>query len=151
MATTPAERLFCDTNVLLHAVDRKRALHAQALHVLDELPNQGVELCVSGQILRELVAVCTRPREVNGLGLTVSQAVENAEAVAARSTILDETREVAARLLRMVAACGCSGKQVHDANLVATMLEHRIGHLVTAARNGVDSMSAQRSLGWVGQ
>ena len=50
-AMTAGERLFCDTNVLVSAVDRRRKLHAQALHVLNALPNRGVTLCVSGQIV----------------------------------------------------------------------------------------------------
>ena len=72
MAIRAGERLFCDTNVLLSAVDRRRALHARALRVLNELPNQGVELCVSGQVLRECLLVSTRPVERNGLGLTLA-------------------------------------------------------------------------------
>ena len=44
---------------------------------------------------------------------------------------LDETRAVATRLLALVEAAGCSGKQVHDANIVATMLEHGVTALVT--------------------
>ena len=52
--------LFCDTNVFLSAVDRKRRLHAQALHVLNALPNRGVALCVSGQIVREFLGGSVR-------------------------------------------------------------------------------------------
>ena len=35
------------------------------------------------------------------------------------------------RLLQLLAAYPGGGKQVHDAKLVATMLEHRIGRLLT--------------------
>ena len=130
MATTVAE-VFCDTNVLIDAVDRRRPLHPQALHVLDVLPNRGVGLCVSGQVLRELLVVSTRPRAANGLGLGRRQALDNARAIAGRCRVLDETRAVATRLLALVEAAGCSGKQVHDANIVATMLEHGVTALVT--------------------
>jgi hypothetical protein len=34
-------------------------------------------------------------------------------------------------LLRLIAAIPCGGKQVHDANIVATMLAHRIPTLLT--------------------
>ena len=131
MAMTAGERLFCDTNVLLSAVDRKRALHRQALHVLNALPNQGAELCVSGQVLREFLVVCTRPIEVNGLGLSPRVAVGNADAIVDRCTILDENREVAARLRQLARTAACAGKQIHDANIVATMQAHGVTRLLT--------------------
>ena len=128
---TAGERLFCDTNVFLSAVDRKRRLHAQALHVLNALPNRGVALCISGQIVREFLVVCTRPVNVNGLGLPQREALRNAEAIIERSTILDENRNVPVRLLDIVRTATCAGRQLHDANVVATMQEHGLTRLVT--------------------
>lgn len=128
---TAGERLFCDTNVLVSAVDRRRRLHAQALHVLNALPNRGVALYLSGQVVREFLVVCTRPLDVNGLGLSPPEAVRNAEAIIQRSTILDENRNVPVRLLDIARTATCSGRQLHDANLVATMQEHGLTRLVT--------------------
>lgn len=128
---TAGERLFCDTNVFLSAVDRKRRLHAQALHVLNALPNRGVALCVSGQIVREFLVVCTRPVDVHGLGLPQREALRNAEAIIERSTILDENRNVPVRLLDIVRTATCGDRQIHDANVVATMHEHGLTRLVT--------------------
>ena len=130
MAPTVAE-VFCDTNVLVAAVDRRRLLHREALHVLNDLPNRGFGLCVSGQVLRELLVVSTRPRTADGLGLSRRPALDNVRAIAGRCRVLEETRAVAARLLALVEAAGCTGKQVHDANIVATMLEHGVTALLT--------------------
>lgn len=132
MATKAGERLFCDTNVLLSAVDRRRPLHSRAVRVLNEVPNHGVELCVSGQVLRECLVASTRPVEANGLGLTLAAAVGNNQAFAERATVLEETRGVAKRLPGVAEAAGCSGKAIQDANIAATMLEHRVGRVVTA-------------------
>ena len=132
MAIGAGERLFCDTNVLLSAVDRRRALHSRAVRVLDELPNRGVELCVSGQVLRECLVVSTRPVERNGLGLPLAAAVANNRAFAERATVLEETRAVASRLPRVAEAAACRGKQIHDANIAATMLENGVNRVVTA-------------------
>ena len=132
--TRAGERLFCDTNVLLSALDRRRPLHRQALRVLNEIPNEGVELCVSGQILRECLVVSTRPVEGNGLGIPLAAAVRNSEAFRARMTVLDETRRVARRLLSVARTAGCRGKQLHDANIAATMLEHGVHRVVTGDR-----------------
>ncbi|MBN1961225.1 MAG: PIN domain-containing protein [Deltaproteobacteria bacterium] len=131
MTTNLAERIFCDTNVLLTAVDCKRSLHKKALRVLNNLPNEGIELCISGQIIREFIAVSTRPINVNGLGLTLQQALENTKAVLKRSTLLAETEAVTNQLLQIIVAAGCEGKQIHDANIAATMQIHRINQLVT--------------------
>jgi len=128
---TAGERLFCDTNVLVSAVDRGRRLHVQALHVLNGLLNRGIALCVSGQVVREFLVVCTRPVDANGLGLSPREAVRNAEAIIQRCTILDENRDVPLRLLDIARTATCAGKQLHDANVVATMQEHGLTRLVT--------------------
>lgn len=131
MGIRAGERLFCDTNVLLSAVDRRRALHFEALRVMNDLPNRGIELCVSGQVLRECLVVSTRPVERNGLGLSLAAAVGNNEMFAGRATVLEETRGVANRLPRVAEAARCSGKRIHDANIAATMLEHGVTRVVT--------------------
>ena len=130
MAPTVAE-VFCDTNVLIAAVDRRRRLHREALHVLNDLPNRGFGLCVSGQVIRELLVVSIRPRTAHGLGLGREPALENVRAIAGRCRVLEETRAVTARLLALVEAAGGSGTQIHDANIVATMLEHGVTALLT--------------------
>lgn len=94
-------------------------------------PEEGCELCVSGQVVREYIAVCTRPLEVNGLGLSMAQALDNVDGLLGRLRLLEETREVAARLLSLLRGDDSIGKQVHDANIVATMLAHGISQLLT--------------------
>jgi predicted nucleic acid-binding protein len=126
-----ADRIFCDTNVFLNALDQKRSLNPQALHALNVMPNEGIELCVSGQVLRELLAVSTRPRSANGLGLGAKQATANARAILGRSTVLAETRAVADAMLKLVEKGRCAGKQVHDAGIVATMIAHGVTRLLT--------------------
>lgn len=125
------DRVFCDTNVLLSATDRGRPLHARALHVLNELPARGVELCVSGQVLREFLVVSTRPAAANRLGMTLADAANNVGAFVERTTVLPETRGVAERLRRIIQEMQCTGKAIHDANIAATMLEHGLTVVVT--------------------
>jgi hypothetical protein len=55
--------------------------------------------------------VCTRPISANGLGQRLADALENAEAIMDRSTVLEETQEVSRRLLSVIRAADCSGKQ----------------------------------------
>ncbi len=114
------EAVLVDTNVLLTATTPARALHTEALEVLNEWPTRGFSLCVSGQVFREYLVVATRPTEVNGLGLGVEDALANVAELRARFRLLDERVAVFEHLNRLVREIGCRGKQIHDANLVAT-------------------------------
>jgi predicted nucleic acid-binding protein len=125
------DRVMLDTNVLLAATDESRAEHRDALTVLNDWVAAHTDVCTSGQILREYLAVATRPAEQNGLGLSLPDALGNVRAIRARTTLLAEDVAVADRLLGLLADVECRGQQVHDANLVATMLVHGIGTVVT--------------------
>jgi predicted nucleic acid-binding protein len=70
-------------------------------------------------------APCSRP------GSAVPDALGNVHAIRERTTLLAADSRVADRLLGLLADVECLGKQVHDANLVATMLVHGIGTIVT--------------------
>lgn len=129
---TDDRSFLLDTNVLLEATTPARDLHRVALRVFDEWPNRGIRLCVSGQILREYLVVATRDAEHNGLGLTATDALANVQAFAARCRFLAESQQVAERLRELVRTVDCIGKQIHDANLVATCLAHGVAGLVTA-------------------
>jgi len=120
-----------DTNVFLAATDESRAEHSDALAILNRWPDGNTTLCVSGQILREYLAVATRPAGKNGLGLKATEAAGNVRAIRERATLLAEDPRVADRLLRLLDDVECGGKQVHDANVVATMLVHGVGTVVT--------------------
>jgi predicted nucleic acid-binding protein len=131
MATRVVERALLDTNVLLAATDEARDDHRAALSVLDRWPTRGTVLYTSGQILREYLCVATRPPSRNGLGLDRRDALANVHALRDRLRLLDESLKVADRLLALLDEVPCTGKQVHDANVVATMVTHGVGVLVT--------------------
>ena len=124
-------RVMLDTNVLLAATDEGRAEHHDALTIINDWAAGHTDLCTSGQILREYLSVATRPAEKNGLGLNLPDALGNVRAIRERTTLLTEDSKVADRLLGLLGDVQCLGKQVHDANLVATMLVHGIGTVVT--------------------
>ncbi len=131
MATPAADRAVLDTNVLLAATDEGRVEHESAVESLNVWPGSGVVLYTSGQILREYLAVATRPVAQNGLGLARSAAVANVRALRTRLHLLAEDEKVSERLLDLLDAVECLGQQVHDANVVATMLVHGVDTVVT--------------------
>lgn len=132
MATPAADRTVLDTNVLLAATDESRIEHADAVAALNDWPASGLVLYTSGQILREYLVVVTRPVAVNGLGLAMADALDNVRALRSHLRLLGEEIKVAEKLLQMLDAVECTGKQVHDANVVATMLVHGVDTLVTS-------------------
>lgn len=132
MTTMAARSAVVDTNVLLAATVPSRRLHEPAMGVLEHWPNQGVRLLTTGQILREYIVVATRPAEVNGLDLTPEQALENVANFRQRMSLLTASEASVGMLLRIVREAGISGKAVHDANVVATMVSHGAESIVTA-------------------
>lgn len=127
----PPDHVMVDTNVLIAATDEGREEHRDALTVLNDWPAGDTTLCISGQILREYLVVATRPVDRNGLGLKPPDALGNVGAIRERTTLLAEGAKVTERLLRLLADVECGGKQIHDANVIATMVVHGIGTVVT--------------------
>jgi predicted nucleic acid-binding protein len=146
---------FVDTNVLLTATASARPLHGAALAELERGFAERT-LSLSGQVIREYIAVATRPASLNGLGLSQAEAADNARQFLAGSNFLREDEAVRDALLRLLAGVPCAGKQVHDANIVATMIAHGVPALLTlnprdfdrfATSIRVDGLAESRSPG----
>lgn len=140
--TTVVDRILIDTNVLVYASLRHSAFHAEAVQAIHSQILAGTELWVSRQILREYIAVLTRP----GTTTLSSPAMSAASDVAAFQQMLhvaDETSAVTANLLALVKLVPAGGKQIHDANLVAAMQTYKIPRLLT---HNVSDFARFRSL-----
>lgn len=128
--TTAADRVLIDTNVLVYASLRQSAFHAQAVRAIHMQIQTDAELWVSRQVLREYIAVLTRPSTTT----LASPATTSASDVAAFQRmfrVADDTAAVTANLLRLIQAMPIGGKLVHDANLVATMQANGISRILT--------------------
>lgn len=131
MTTTSADTaplVVVDTNVLLAATDRSRDHHEAATRFLNEDVRR---LAVCPQIVREYLAVSSRPVAVNGLGLSGEDAVANVEQFLQGMEVLAEGPATTRSLMDLVMADPSAGKQVHDANVVAVALAHRAVAIVT--------------------
>jgi predicted nucleic acid-binding protein len=127
MTATTAEPCLVDTNFFLEATGAARRHHAAARRFLSREPAP----VVSAQILREYLVVATRPIAGNGLGLPLSDALANVRSFRAFVRLAREERPVLPSLLALLEEVPCAGKRIHDANVVATAIAHRIGRLVT--------------------
>ena len=131
MAMTDGERIMLDTNILLAATDESRPDHEAAREIIPTSGEKGRGLCVSGQIMREYLVVATRSVELNGLGLNAAHATSNADAFLCFLQMQEESETATRKLIELCRNHDLRGKRIHDANIVATMLAHGIGFLVT--------------------
>ena len=131
MAMTDGERIMLDTNILLTATDESRPGHETAREIIATSGDRGHGLCVSGQIVREYLVVATRSAERNGLGLSATHATSNTDAFLRFVQLQDESEAASEKLIELCRSYDLQGKRIHDANIVATMLTHGIGFLVT--------------------
>ena len=127
---TVGDPVFVDTNVLIYASRTNAPLHRSAMTALSRLHLEKSALWLSQQVLREYLAASTRPQST-GPSLAMAAAVADVQQFRNRFNIAEDSPEVLDRLLLLLTAHRVSGKQVHDANLVATMLVSGVRRLVT--------------------
>ena len=120
-----------DTNILVRLVDRASASHDVALVAVSRLLAAGYDLYITAQNLIEFGAVATRPIAANGLGWDMMRTHSGVTDLINRFPLLDDTPGIFPRWLNLVTAVGVSGRQVHDARLVAVMEVHAVTHLLT--------------------
>ena len=131
MATTDADdRWFIDTNVLVYATDVRSPFHNEACERLKSAKLRGVDLCISAQVVREYISAATKSVPP-GHAVPWSSILDNCLKFRRMFKILPEGEETASGLCELLATVRAVGKQVHDANIVATMLVHGIPHLFT--------------------
>jgi predicted nucleic acid-binding protein len=120
---------FVDTNILVYSTAggapfQERARTALARLIADE------PLFISRQILREYLAVMTR-QQVWGKALSLAEAIADTLAFAQRFAVLEDGPAVWQQLTELGRRYSFGGRQVHDANIVATMLAYGERRLLT--------------------
>ena len=120
-----------DTNVLLRLAQPKNPHRRDAVRALRILRRQPESLGILAQNLIEFWAVATRPASYNGLNLSVDDTARLLRKLKALFTLIPDTNNIFSQWERIVLQYQVSGKQVHDARLVAAMNVHRITHLLT--------------------
>ncbi len=125
--------MFVDTNVLVYATQITSPCRDAARTALQHHSNGGARLRLSRQILREYLAVVTRP-QLFARPITMAEALADIERFAVAFELLEDGPEVGVRLAELCRSVALAGRQVHDANIVATMLAHGETRLLTANR-----------------
>jgi predicted nucleic acid-binding protein len=128
--TSVSNSIFLDTNILVRANVATAPLHNEVLSAFNKLQSTGITLWISRQIMREYIATVTRDQTfMKALPATVVN--ERIKYFETHFNVADDHAAITANLLKLLLTIPMGGKQVHDANIVATMQTYGIGELLT--------------------
>ena len=105
-----AEPVFVDTNVLVYVTRPSAQHHVAAKDALAKLEFEGCALWIGPQVVREYLAVVTRPQSTNP-PLPMAAALADVEGFRATFEMADEKLGVLDRLLDLLATGRSSGRQ----------------------------------------
>ena len=124
-------RWLVDTNVLLRSAQTSHPVYDDVARSVSILASRRDQLHVVAQNLIEFWAVATRPIVNNGLGLSIPQTEVGVSRLKSLFAVVPDTPEIFSEWERIVLQYQVSGKQVHDARLVAAMKVHGLSNLLT--------------------
>ena len=125
-----------DTNVLLQLLQPEHPQYPIASMALAGLRRQESDLCIARQNLVEFWAVATRPLAENGLGMSPVATAGEVRVLHDLFRVLEGKSGIAEAWEKLVSGHLVSGKQAHDAHLVAVMNIHGVRRILTF--NGAD-------------
>ena len=129
--TSPeTSRMFLDTSVLVRARFEAAPSHTLARRGMQETGESGEPLRISRQVLREYLATVTRPQPWSP-PVAIDAALAHVEALVAAFEILEDGPRVSRTLTEVCREVPVAGRQIHDANIAATMLAQGERRLMT--------------------
>ena len=122
--------MFVDTNVLVKARFLEAPDHDEARASLERAFDEPEALRINRQVLREYLAVVTRPQTWL-VPIPREDALDDLERLIATYEILEDGPVVTDWLVSLCREVSVGGRQIHDANIVATMLAYGERRLLT--------------------
>ena len=122
--------MFIDTNVLVRARILEAPDHQFARAALARAFQASEPLRISRQIVREYLSVVTRP-QLWSVAIAREDALDDAQRLVGNFEVLEDGPVVTDALLALCREVSVGGRQIHDANIVATMLAHGEHRLLT--------------------
>lgn len=123
-------KIFIDTNILLRATVVQFPNYALVKPFVERYISQGDELWISGQIIREYFNQVTRPQSFMQ-PMDAAQIDTQYKKIRTVFRIAYETQAVIEQFVALLQTHPTAGKQVHDANIAATMHVYGIHTLLT--------------------
>ena len=121
-----------DANILIYATfpDFENDKHRKSIAMLDILAASGKTLYISSQILREFFAISTNPK-IFKKPLSCKQATKKIREFLACFNLICEREAAIYTLLKLLDRYPVLRQKIHDLNIVATMIENDISHILT--------------------
>lgn len=128
-------RIFIDTNILIYQTfeDFEPEKHRMITDKLQDLYNQAVSFFISGQIIREYVAVATN-RKIFKKPLNSKEILIKISEFQNIFDILYDTNKSIEILKQLISRYKISGHKIHDANIASTVIANQIDFLWTFNR-----------------
>ncbi len=131
MAMMAGKQVFIDSNVLVYANNALSPFCQTARNQLENMFSSFESVWVSRQVFREFAVVVSREMlNANGkvdfqlLATTIHRFEQD-------FMVAEDSQAVTHQLLQLLESTNTAGKQVHDANIVATMLLHGVDTILT--------------------
>ena len=122
--------IFVDTNILIQMHVATAPKHRDVQQAIKRLTRGNSELWISRQVIREYAAVLTRHQPYTS-PLSPGDVSNQIRLFEAQYRVADENTNVTKALCKLMDNTALGGKQIHDANIVATMQVYAIGQLLT--------------------
>ena len=122
--------MFIDTNVFVNSRIPRAPDHDIARARLERALQAHEPLRISRQIVREYLSVVTRP-QTWPVAITREEALDDAIRLISSFEILEDGPGVTESLITLCREVSVGGRQIHDANIVATMLAYGERRLLT--------------------
>ena len=122
--------MFIDTNILVSARILEAPDHDRARAQLERAFQDLEPLRISRQVVREYLSVVTRPQTWS-IAIAREDALTDVDRLTSGFEILEDGPRVTQSLLALCREFAVGGRQIHDANIVATMLTHGERRLLT--------------------
>ena len=121
-----------DTGILLRGFARNDSQYNEIRQALRKLRRQGEELLTSFQNIAEFINVSTRPSTARGgYGLSNDVAQRRVVFIERACRIVSESPSSYGLWRDLVLRYGINGVAVHDARLIAVMLDHGVRRILT--------------------
>ena len=122
--------MFIDTDVLVKSRFLEAPDHGVARARLERALRESEPMRISRQVMREYLYVVTRPQTWT-VPIAREKALNDVSRLTDAFDVLEDGPAVTESLVALCREVAVGGRQIHDANIVATMLAHGERRLLT--------------------
>lgn len=124
-------RVLVDTNILLRSAQPNHPPCPQATHAVSKLIRQKDAVFFCSQNITEFWNVATRPADLNGLGLSHEEVLQEVSSIEKLLTLLPDVPAIYTAWKEIVSDHKVQGVKVYDARLVAAMNVYAVENILT--------------------